>query len=69
MFVHSHVRVLFRKMPAGNYTVWQGLKQGRMRPACRWQYELREKGSNGEYFTIEQDERGRLYHELPGYAL
>lgn len=26
--------------------------------ACRWQYELREKSKNGEFFPIEEDERG-----------
>jgi putative protease len=26
--------------------------------ACRWNYEIREKGSNGEYMEMEEDDRG-----------
>ena len=41
-----------------NYMAGRDANRGQCAQPCRWQYELREKGSNGEYFTIEQDERG-----------
>ena len=41
-----------------NYMAGRDANRGQCAQPCRWQYELREKGSKGEYFTIEQDERG-----------
>ena len=41
-----------------NYFNGRDANRGECVQACRWQYELREKSKNGEFFPIEEDERG-----------
>ena len=59
MFVHGAMCVSYSgRCLLSNYINGRDSNRGECAQPCRWQYELREKGSNGEYFTIEQDERG-----------
>lgn len=41
-----------------NYLNGRDSNRGECVQACRWSYELREKNKGGEYFPIEEDERG-----------
>ena len=41
-----------------NYLNGRDSNRGQCVQACRWSYELREKNKGGEYYPIEEDERG-----------
>ena len=41
-----------------NYIAGRDSNRGECAQPCRWTYELRERGRDGEYFGIEQDELG-----------
>ncbi len=41
-----------------NYLNGRDSNRGECVQACRWSYELREKNKGGEYYPIEEDERG-----------
>lgn len=41
-----------------NYLNGRDSNRGECVQACRWSYELREKSKGGEYYPIEEDERG-----------
>lgn len=41
-----------------NYLNGRDANRGECVQACRWSYELREKNKGGEYYPIEEDERG-----------
>ncbi len=41
-----------------NYFNGRDANRGECVQACRWSYEIREKSKDGEFFPIEQDERG-----------
>ena len=41
-----------------NYFNGRDANRGECVQACRWSYELREKNKGGEYYPIEEDERG-----------
>lgn len=41
-----------------NYLNGRDSNRGECVQACRWSYELREKNKSGEYYPIEEDERG-----------
>lgn len=59
MFVHGAMCVSYSgRCLLSNYINGRDSNRGECAQPCRWQYEMRERGSNGEYFTIEQDEHG-----------
>lgn len=41
-----------------DYFSGRSSNRGECVQACRWNYELREKSTNGEFFPVEQDEKG-----------
>ncbi len=41
-----------------NYFNGRDANRGECVQACRWNYEIREKSKDGDFFPIEQDERG-----------
>ena len=59
MFVHGAMCVSYSgRCLLSNYMDGRDSNRGECVQPCRWSYEFREKGREGEYFTLEQDERG-----------
>ncbi len=59
MFVHGAMCVSYSgRCLLSNYITDRDANRGECAQPCRWTYELRERGKDGEYFSIEQDERG-----------
>ena len=58
-FVHGAMCISYSgRCLLSNYFNGRDANRGECMQACRWQYELREKSKNGEFFPIEEDERG-----------
>lgn len=59
LFVHGAMCVSYSgRCLLSNYINGRDSNRGECAQPCRWTYELREKGKNGEYFPIEQDALG-----------
>lgn len=59
LFVHGAMCVSYSgRCLLSNYINGRDSNRGECAQPCRWTYELREKGKNGEYFSIEQDALG-----------
>ena len=58
-FVHGAMCISYSgRCLLSNYFNGRDANRGECIQACRWQYELREKSKGGEFFGIEEDERG-----------
>lgn len=58
-FVHGAMCISYSgRCLLSNYFNGRDANRGECVQACRWQYELKEKSKNGEFFPIEEDERG-----------
>ena len=58
-FVHGAMCISYSgRCLLSNYFNGRDANRGECVQACRWQYEMREKTKNGEFFPIEEDERG-----------
>lgn len=58
-FVHGAMCISYSgRCLLSNYFNGRDANRGECVQACRWQYELREKSKNGEFFPIEEDKRG-----------
>ena len=59
MFVHGAMCVSYSgRCLLSNYIAARDANRGECAQPCRWTYELRERGTNGAHFGIEQDENG-----------
>ncbi len=59
MFVHGAMCVSYSgRCLLSNYIAGRDAYRGECAQPCRWTYEIRETGTDGEYFPIEQDELG-----------
>ena len=59
MFVHGAMCVSYSgRCLLSNYIDGRDSNRGECVQPCRWSYEIRERGRNGEFFPIEQDEKG-----------
>ncbi len=59
MFVHGAMCVSYSgRCLLSNYLDGRDSNRGECVQPCRWSYELREKGSNNQHLTIEEDEHG-----------
>ena len=59
MFVHGAMCVSYSgRCLLSNYIDGRDSNRGECVQPCRWSYEIRESGRNGEYFPVEQDEKG-----------
>ncbi len=59
IFVHGAMCVSYSgRCLLSNYIAGRDSNRGECAQPCRWTYELRERGREGEYFGIEQDELG-----------
>ncbi len=58
-FIHGAMCISYSgRCLLSDYKTGRSSNRGECVQACRWNYELREKGSDGEYFEINEDERG-----------
>ncbi|MBO4323566.1 MAG: U32 family peptidase, partial [Clostridia bacterium] len=58
-FVHGAMCISYSgRCLLSNYFNGRDANRGECVQACRWNYELREKSKSGEYFPIEEDDRG-----------
>lgn len=59
MFVHGAMCISYSgRCLLSNYLNGRDSNRGECAQPCRWRYEFREKGSDGEFFTMEQDDMG-----------
>ncbi len=59
MFVHGAMCISYSgRCLLSNYLDGRDSNRGACVQPCRWAYEMREKGGDGGYATIEQDEKG-----------
>ena len=59
MFIHGAMCISYSgRCLLSNYLNGRDSNRGECAQPCRWKYEIREKGSDGEYFTMEQDDKG-----------
>lgn len=59
VFVHGAMCVSYSgRCLFSNYIARRDSDLGECAQPCRWSYEFREKGTDGEYFTVEHDELG-----------
>ncbi len=58
-FVHGAMCISYSgRCLLSDYRTGRKSNRGECVHACRWNYQIREKGSNGEYMELEEDERG-----------
>ena len=58
-FVHGAMCISYSgRCLLSNYFTGRDSNRGACVQACRWNYAIAEKGKEGEYFPIEEDERG-----------
>ncbi len=58
-FVHGAMCISYSgRCLLSDYLTDRSGNRGTCVQACRWQYEIREKGSDGGYMEMQQDERG-----------
>ena len=58
-FVHGAMCISYSgRCLLSNYTTGRLSNHGECVQSCRWEYALMEKSRQGEYFPIEEDERG-----------
>ncbi|NLB61631.1 MAG: U32 family peptidase, partial [Clostridiales bacterium] len=59
IFVHGAMCISYSgRCLLSNYLCGRDSNKGECAQPCRWSFELRERGKDGEYFTIEQDGLG-----------
>ncbi|MDY6366997.1 MAG: U32 family peptidase [Clostridia bacterium] len=58
-FVHGAMCISYSgRCLLSDYRAGRPSNRGECVQACRWNYEIREKGSDGAYMTMEEDDRG-----------
>lgn len=58
-FVHGAMCISYSgRCLLSDYRTGRSSNRGECVQACRWNYEIREKGSSGAYMAVEEDERG-----------
>ncbi|MBQ8196431.1 MAG: U32 family peptidase [Clostridia bacterium] len=58
-FIHGAMCISYSgRCLLSDYRTGRQSNRGACVQACRWNYEIREKGSNGEFFEMEEDDRG-----------
>lgn len=59
IFVHGAMCVSYSgRCLLSNYIDGRDSNRGECVQPCRWSYEIREKGKNGEWFGLEEDDKG-----------
>lgn len=58
-FIHGAMCIAYSgRCLLSDYTSGRSSNKGACVQACRWNYQIREKNSDGEFFDVEEDERG-----------
>lgn len=58
-FIHGAMCIAYSgRCLLSDYRTGRSSNRGACVQACRWNYEIREVGSNGEYMEMQEDERG-----------
>ncbi len=58
-FIHGAMCISYSgRCLLSDYRTGRSSNRGACVQACRWNYEIREKGSDGEFMEMEEDERG-----------
>lgn len=58
-FIHGAMCISYSgRCLLSDYRTGRSSNRGECVQACRWNYEIREKGSNGDYMELEEDDRG-----------
>ena len=58
-FIHGAMCISYSgRCLLSDYRTGRSSNRGECVQACRWNYEIREKGSDGEFMEIQEDERG-----------
>ena len=58
-FIHGAMCIAYSgRCLLSDYTTGRSSNKGACVQACRWNYQLREKNSDGEFFDIEEDDKG-----------
>ncbi|MCQ2399978.1 MAG: U32 family peptidase, partial [Clostridia bacterium] len=58
-FIHGAMCISYSgRCLLSDYRTGRQSNRGACVQACRWNYEIREKGSDGDYLSVEEDERG-----------
>ncbi len=58
-FIHGAMCISYSgRCLLSDYTTGRSSNRGACVQACRWNYQIREKDSNGEFLEVEEDERG-----------
>ncbi len=58
-FIHGAMCISYSgRCLLSDYKTGRKSNRGECVQACRWNYEIRERGSDGEFLPIEEDERG-----------
>ncbi len=58
-FIHGAMCISYSgRCLLSDYRTGRSSNRGACVQACRWNYEIREKGSNGAYMEMEEDEKG-----------
>ncbi len=58
-FIHGAMCIAYSgRCLLSDYRTGRSSNRGECVQACRWNYEIREKGSNTEFLEMEEDERG-----------
>ena len=58
-FIHGAMCIAYSgRCLLSDYTTGRSSNRGACVQACRWNYQIREKNSNGEFFDVEEDDRG-----------
>ncbi len=58
-FIHGAMCIAYSgRCLLSDYRTGRSSNRGECVQACRWNYEIREKGSNGQFMEMQEDERG-----------
>jgi len=58
-FIHGAMCIAYSgRCLLSDYTTGRSSNKGACVQACRWNYQIREKNSDGEFFDVEEDDRG-----------
>ena len=58
-FIHGAMCISYSgRCLLSDYRTGRSSNRGECVQACRWNYEIRERGSDGEYMEMQEDERG-----------
>ena len=65
-FVHGAMCISYSgRCLLSNFMIERDANRGMCAQPCRWKYSLVEEKRPGEYYPVEEDERGNIYSELP----